>query len=113
MDRMPMTPPMAAPAQEAESPSEDQGEGYRICLDYLPDGTYRVTKTERESEPTEPTETPEGGAPPAAEDGQSFDSFEAALKGVVQLHHANPMTENPQANFEAGYQSQAANGYGR
>jgi hypothetical protein len=95
-----MGPDSGKPVEE----SPDSSLGYRVCLDCLPDGTYRVSR-----QPLTPAEDSEDMAGRPMSEGDSYPSFEEALKAVVAIVQENPMGEDTeQAGFEAGYPPPAA-----
>ena len=95
-------PAMPADDAAAGGDSEDLTQGYVIEISCLPDGTYKVSGPE----PLQEEAQEEQGETPDADDkGEDFDSIGAALKGVLQMIKDNPMGDNAQSQFEAGYAS--------
>ena len=83
-----------APADAAA----DLTQGYCIEVSVLPDGTFKVSGPEPLA-----AEAAEEQGEAGSEIGQDFDSIGGALKGVMDIVKANPVGDNEQANFEAGY----------
>jgi hypothetical protein len=94
----------ATDLEPSEKPAEDSpdfSDGYRVCLDCLPDGTYSVSHQSLTLEDGEDSD--DLGGPPMSK-GDSYSSFEEALKAVVAIVQENPMSaDTEQAGFEAGY----------
>jgi hypothetical protein len=80
--------------------SPDSSLGYRVCLDCLPNGTYRVSR-----QPLTPAEDAEDMDARPMSEGGSYSTIEEAIKAVAAIVQENPMGEdaNEQAGFEAGY----------
>ena len=105
MAATPATPAAAAPAADpdADQGADDLSKGYVVELSCMPDGTYSVSGPEPLSE--EQSEESAGGdaGSDADDQGQTFDSIGAALKGVLDIIKQNPMSGNDQDQFNAGY----------
>jgi hypothetical protein len=83
---------------ELDESSPDSSGGYRICLDCLPNGTYRVSR-----QPLAPEGPADTGGQPMSQ-GASYPSFEKAIEAVAAIVQENPMGETTeQAGFEAVY----------
>ena len=112
----PSTMNPSGPAVAAGTPGEtggDEGDGYTLCIDVKPDGTFHVAKEPLEGPGEEAAEGQPGGeggtpTPPmdgsgGEEEGEDVDTFEDALKCALRLYRDNPISNNPEAQFTAGY----------
>jgi len=100
----------AEPTEEAPAAEAQESDGYTICLECKPDGTFEVYK---EPEPDDAGPMPmgagEAGMPPASSEqpeSQSADSLEDALKLIVRLHKQNPMDQSYAGQMSAGFQGE-------
>ena len=83
---------------ESQPENESQEGGYCVEFYVYPDGTYGVGKPEPIDHDEEDEED---------EDVQKTPDLTAALKTLLNVVKNNPVGENPQAAFEAGYNSGA------
>lgn len=74
---------------------EDEA-GYCICLCAHADGSFTVSGPEPLSD-----EQKEGEP-----EGQAFPDLATALKSLVQMVKANPVTQDGEAQFKAGYENE-------
>lgn len=96
VDDAPVDDGGAAPDDAAGG--NDLSQGYTIELSCMPDGTYKLSGPE----PLEEEASEEQGEP-GSEMGQDFSSMGEALKAMLAMIKANPMSASPQDSFNAGY----------
>lgn len=90
-------PPVARNSILAEEPQAgpSTSAGYRITIDVNPDGTFAVSKL------------PSLKDSPDKADRNSNEvmasTFEGAVKAAIQIYKDNPIGEEGQTQFEAGY----------
>jgi len=93
-------PDDAAASDDESAPAEsDLSKGYTIELSVLPDGTYQLSPPEPLEDEAE-EEMGEAGS----EVGETFPSIGEALKAMLRMIKTNPVGEDGQAQFGAGYE---------
>lgn len=101
---MAMMPAMPMPEEEQEieeTPAGGLEQGYTIELSCLPDGTFKVS----EPEPLEVEAEDDTGEAPGSEMGEDFATIGEALKAIIGKIKENPVGNDGQKSFEAGYQA--------
>lgn len=80
--------------------------GYCIEISVLPDGTFNVGEPEsleEENEEEQGGAQAEGEGADDDDKGTDYQSVSDMLKGVLKIVQSNPVGDNPQAQFSAGY----------
>ena len=105
----------AEPTEEAPAAEAQESDGYTICLKCKADGSFEVYKeTEHDDaspmpmgagESGMPTPSPAmgGGGEAPAEQPETADNLEDALKLIVRLHKQNPMDQSYAGQMSAGF----------
>lgn len=107
-------PPMPPPSSSSPVPGDmmggpyapdndtvDMSNGYRICLDVLPDGTFTVEKAPLPADPS--TREPGYEETPGAD---AVENFEDALRSAFRIYKDNPVDGSEQSSFDAGFAGQ-------
>lgn len=101
---MAQTDPGVMPEDEAgaspESATPDLAQGYCVELSVLPDGSFKVSGPE----PLEAEAAEETGEP-GSEMGEDYTSIGEALKAILAITKANPMSGDADAQLQAGYEA--------